>query len=143
MGRLGFSLLLSVALGACASVALVASANIALERSTREGRFHVALLAPTEGVLVHRLHAWQVRVTTHGGAPLRGGRVYLTADMPEHGHGLPTRPVSAGETAPGVYRIDGVKFHMAGHWVLTVAVNAGGQEDTALFDLKLDWPKVN
>jgi hypothetical protein len=138
-----------VAFLACLALSVAASCALApaepqlddsLDKSTHGNHFRVTLAPPEEGLAIHRLHAWRVTVRARNGELLREASVLLDGGMPTHGHGLPTRPSPAGEIAPGVHRIDGVKFHMAGWWELTVAVRANGVEDVATFNVKLDWP---
>jgi hypothetical protein len=56
--------------------------------------------------------------------------------MPQHNHGMPTQP-QVTPLGSGDYRVEGMKFQMPGHWVVTVAVDAEGQQDTATFNLQL------
>ncbi|MCK7471462.1 MAG: FixH family protein [Desulfomicrobium escambiense] len=57
--------------------------------------------------------------------------------MPEHGHGLPTKPRMTQELGSGVYLIEGMKFNMPGWWMVTFTVIAGGQRDSATFNIDL------
>jgi len=56
---------------------------------------------------------------------------------------LPTQPLLTNQIAPGVYRISGVKFQMAGWWVIELElslVNADGSikpSDSLRFNLAL------
>lgn len=77
---------------------------------------------------------------TPAGAPIGNGLVYLNGGMPEHGHGMPTRPQTMGEVSTGVYRVEGVKFNMPGRWELIVAIQANGTEDFAYFNHWVEWP---
>jgi hypothetical protein len=55
--------------------------------------------------------------------------------MPGHAHGLATQPAVSGEVAPGVYRVDGMKFQMSGWWVIDFNVEHGGGKDTVRYNL--------
>jgi hypothetical protein len=55
--------------------------------------------------------------------------------MPEHGHGLPTRPEVTKGIGDGDYIVQGLKFSMPGWWVITFTVKAEGKEDTVTFNL--------
>ena len=48
------------------------------------------------------------------------------ARMPEHGHGMLLKPRLTA-LAPDLYRIDGVKLHMAGTWEIALTLPAGGE----------------
>jgi hypothetical protein len=60
------------------------------------------------------------------GPPTASRYSALTFDarMPEHNHGMVVKP-TVFETGPGVFRVDGVKLHMVGHWELSFAVSSG------------------
>ncbi len=51
--------------------------------------------------------------------------VRVDATMPEHRHGMNYRPTLA-TVAPGVYRAEGLLFHMPGRWEFAFDVVAGG-----------------
>lgn len=113
-----------------------------LEKVTKEGKFRVALEPPLPVPPLQEIHAWNIRLMKPDGTPIEKGLVYLNGGMPEHGHGLPTRPTTVGEVAPGVYRVEGVKFNMPGRWELVVAIQANGTEDFAYFNAAINLPKA-
>ena len=45
--------------------------------------------------------------------------------MPEHRHGMNYRP-EVTQISPGVYRAEGLLFHMPGRWDLTFDIVTGG-----------------
>jgi len=47
------------------------------------------------------------------------------ASMPGHGHGMNTRPRST-RTGPREFRVDGIKMHMPGQWLLSFRVGCDG-----------------
>jgi len=64
-----------------------------------------------------------VQLRDNSGKPLAAG-VELTgfdARMPEHNHGMVTKPVIKKISA-SEYAVDGVKLHMSGKWVLEFKV---------------------
>jgi hypothetical protein len=83
------------------------------------------------------LHAWILTVTTPDGAPVEGANVSVGGGMPDHDHGLPTQPQVTGELGEGRYRVDGVKFTMAGHWELRFDIVTQKGSDEVVFDLDL------
>ncbi|NDE14401.1 hypothetical protein EBZ80_05660 [bacterium] len=65
-----------------------------------------------------------VQLRDNSGKPLAAG-VELTgfdARMPEHNHGMVTKPVIKKISA-SEYAVDGVKLHMSGKWVLEFKVS--------------------
>ena len=67
------------------------------------------------------------------GEPVGGLEVVLDATMPEHRHGMMTKPTHK-EVSPGRYQSQGMKLHMSGHWVFQVDAHGPGGDDTAKFD---------
>lgn len=95
-------------------------------------------IAPSKGAIsVGVTQEWSISVSTVEGAPLAGCRIRFDGTMPEHGHGLPTAPRVTGETAPGRYRLEGVRFSMAGHWQLDVDAACKDGAQHTIFDLRL------
>ena len=57
--------------------------------------------------------------------------------MPEHDHGLPTQPEVTMRLYNGDYLLEGVRFHMQGHWELQIEFQYAGVDDTAIIDFDL------
>ena len=57
--------------------------------------------------------------------------------MPQHGHGFDTQPQVTDQLGPGVFRVDGVRFHMAGSWRIRIDVAGDGVADFASFDVEV------
>jgi hypothetical protein len=57
--------------------------------------------------------------------------------MPQHGHGLPTRPRVTRNAGDGVYDIEGVRFNMRGWWELTLSIQTAAGADRVTFNLNL------
>jgi len=57
--------------------------------------------------------------------------------MPQHGHGLPTRPRVTRTLGDGIYEIEGVRFNMGGWWEFKLAIAASRGADTVTFNLDL------
>lgn len=121
-----------------------------LDRSTtrrsEEGHFVVSYTPGDErmvsgqarrAITLNMLHSWTLRVTTPSGEPITDARVAVDGGMPQHGHGLPTRPQVTGQLGDGAYLIEGMKFQMAGWWVIDITIVAGGTRDTVRFNLLL------
>ena len=54
--------------------------------------------------------------------------------MPQHGHGLPTRPQVTRELADGTYLLEGMKFSMTGWWEIKLAIEATAGADKVTFN---------
>lgn len=114
-----------------------ADLDTSAEQVTERGLYRVSYEPQGGSIPVGRLHTWTLRVTTPGGEPVGNASIRVDGDMPQHGHGLPTAPKVSRGSAPGEYRVDGVRFQMNGWWVMDFTVQAGAGEDTAHFNLRL------
>lgn len=90
-----------------------------------------------QSVPLNTIHTWKLRVERTDGSAVTGAEVLTDGTMPEHGHGLPTKPRMTQELGSGVYLIEGMKFNMPGWWTVTFTVIAGGQRDSATFNIDL------
>jgi hypothetical protein len=59
------------------------------------------------------------------------------ATMPEHRHGMNYRPVIA-PLGGGRFRVEGMMFHMAGHWQLSFEVQTGKEVARLIHDVQID-----
>lgn len=127
---------LAAALAACA--APPADLDLTLRHASVEGRFIVEMEPPAQGPAIHQMHAWKVKVATQDGTAVTRARIAIDGGMPQHGHGLPTRPRVTQEVVPGTYLVEGMKFSMSGWWDFRLNVDAGGTRDTAVFNVIVD-----
>lgn len=111
--------------------------DLTLQHASTQGKFMVGLQPPVAGPAVNRMQAWQLRVTAPDGTPVSNASVSVDGGMPQHGHGLPTRPRVTREVGPGVYALEGMKFSMTGWWDLRLNIAADGVADTAVFNIVL------
>lgn len=141
-----FALLLAAAIGGCSpsdpvddSAITGSAAPVAADARHRKQSdndlFVVELASGVSPVPMNRIHSWVITVTAPDGTPVTGARLSFDGGMPDHNHGFPTVPRVHGETGPGRYRIDGVKFSMSGWWRMEIGIAAGEQVDVVAFDL--------
>lgn len=112
---------------------------------TQSGKYAVVLALDPPSPAMGELFSVEAVVTDpSSGEPVETATVTLDALMPQHGHGMMTRPVARPGTCPpsgeeppercphpgGRYRTDGFKFHMPGAWTVTVAVEGPRGRDT-------------
>jgi hypothetical protein len=122
-------------LAACMHAA--ASADDTRASLSQRGTYRVSYASDTSPIPINRLHHWTVHVEGTDGQPVTDATIKVDGDMPGHGHGLPTRPRVTQNLGNGDYLVEGMKFQMGGRWVMEITVDAGGQMDTAKFDLEL------
>ena len=107
-------------------------------RKETAARLFVAEIAPVGGEpSVGPLATWQLILSHSDGTPVTDATVRLDGGMPDHGHGLPTRPEVTAEPAAGRYLVEGLKFSMPGLWVLTFAISTPRGSDEVSFNVAL------
>lgn len=105
-------------------------------RVTSTGMYRVTLQPPSP-LAKRKLQKVNVQVVDAAGAPVEGARIAVDGGMPEHGHGLPTRPKQTGRIGEGRYEIDGVRFNMGGWWEFKLKIAASPGTDSVTFNLDL------
>jgi YtkA-like len=98
---------------------------------------YVATLAPGQPLRPRQLQTVRVTVVDDSGRPVDGAMLAIDGGMPEHGHGLPTRPRVTRNLGDGIYEIEGVRFNMGGWWEFKVEISAGAGTDVVTFNLAL------
>ncbi len=86
---------------------------------------------------INTIHSWVLTIRDADGVPVTGAEISVDGGMPEHDHGLPTRPRVTEEIGEGRYRLDGLRFHMAGEWEIVVTIKADGKTRTLVIPLQL------
>ena len=104
---------------------------------TSAAQSYRATFAPAGSIKVGKLHRWNITVTDASGAPVDSARITVDGGMPQHGHGLPTKPIVTEHLGGGQHVIDGMKFHMGGWWVVKLAIDGSKGSDVVTFNLKL------
>jgi len=79
----------------------------------------------------------QVLIVDSEGRPVDGAAITVDGGMPEHGHGLPTKPRVTKNPGGGIYVIEGVRFNMGGWWEFRLTVSGPAGVDTITFNLDL------
>lgn len=74
-----------------------------------------------------------VRITRADGTAIDDMQFKVDGGMPQHGHGLPTRPRVTRQLGNGRYQIEGLKFNMGGWWELKLI----GATDSVVFNVEL------
>lgn len=111
--------------------------DYATTRLSENGTFNVSYTASTGAVPVNQMHQWTLHVETADGQPVTDATITVDGDMPQHGHGLPTRPQVTQNLGNGDYLVEGVRFQMGGWWVMDFTITADGQTDTVRFNMQL------
>ena len=101
------------------------------------GVYRVSYVASSSVIPINQMHRWTLHIETADGQLVENATITVDGDMPEHGHGLPTRPQMTEYLGNGDYLIEGVKFQMGGWWVMDFSITANDQSDQVHFNLLL------
>lgn len=104
---------------------------------SEQGSYRVSYASDPAPAPVSKLHTWTITVQTPDGKPVDGAEIKVDGDMPQHGHGLPTKPVVTESLGNGAYKVEGMKFQMGGWWQIYLDIESQGKRDKATFNLKL------
>jgi hypothetical protein len=118
-----------------------ANLDLALDKASTTGAYQVALVPPATPPAINQIHSWTVKLSDSAGTPVHGALFTVDGGMPQHGHGLPTKPRVSGEIESGTYRLDGMKFSMTGWWVIKLNIQGPEGADTVAFNTVVAPPR--
>lgn len=120
-----------------AAIAEATTVPVPLAVRSKSGRHVVEVERVGEGRYAD-LHEWRIRVLDEAGEVIPAGPIAFDGAMPTHKHGFDNRPLITGRGDDGWYRVEGVRFHMPGAWLLRVEFLGPDGMDRA--ELSLDVP---
>jgi hypothetical protein len=97
--------------------------------------FTVATLEPARPLRPRQMQTVRVTVRDAEGRAIDEAQISIDGGMPQHGHGLPTRPRVTRNLGDGMYEIEGVRFNMGGWWEFKLAIAGSGGAVTVTFNL--------
>lgn len=114
-----------------------ADLDLSLSKPTDAGLYVSSLAPQLEPLAVGPIHSWTVEVTMPDGTPVEDAEVRIDGGMPQHGHGLPTKPQVTEKLGGGRYLVEGMKFNMPGWWTIDVDVDGPAGHDQVTFNITL------
>lgn len=111
-----------------------AKVDFSEQQPSRNGSYVVRVLDKSQPA-GEALQAWTVSISTADGKPVSGAMVNVLGGMPEHGHGLPSKPTVTAGAKPGQYRIEGLQFSMPGWWEVSFYISRDRRDDTATINV--------
>ena len=81
-----------------------------------------------------------MKLSSPTGTPVTHARIQIDGGMPQHGHGLPTKPQVTRAGADGSYVIEGMKFSMTGWWEIQLAIDGPAGGDRVTFNTVVAQP---
>jgi hypothetical protein len=106
-------------------------------RTSEAGHYRATIHPQGDSIPQGRLHRWTLHLETVNGAPVDSAKLLVDGGMPQHGHGLPTKPRVTRDLGNGDHLVEGMKFNMGGWWVVKFRVAAAQGPDSLVFNLKL------
>ena len=129
---------LSLALSACMLFARPPkNVDYARTRTSAAGLYRGTIRPQGDSIPQGRLHRWTLHLETSVGQPVEVAQIAVDGGMPQHGHGLPTRPRVTRHVGAGDHVVEGMKFNMGGWWVVKFRVAAAAGRDSVVFNLSL------
>jgi hypothetical protein len=136
--RLTFIILVAAVIGGCMSwMTPPTNLDYARVRASESGRYRAAIKPDGDSIPKGKLQKWTLHLETSTGSPVDSATVTVDGGMPQHGHGLPTKPIVTRHLGNGDHLVEGMKFNMGGWWVVKFRVNTTTGMDSVVFNLKL------
>ena len=101
------------------------------------GLYQLKFESELDPIEINRIHNWVLYVQAVGQEPLVNAQITIMGGMPEHDHGLATRPVVVPGGDAGEYTVQGLRFHMGGYWELEFTIKAEAGTDKVVVPLEL------
>jgi hypothetical protein len=102
-----------------------------------EKRLYSATLNPPTQLRTRQMQTLRVAIVDSNGRAVDDATLAIDGGMPEHGHGLPTRPRMTRVLGGGAYEVEGVRFNVGGWWEFKGTINSERGADTVTFNLSL------
>jgi hypothetical protein len=106
-------------------------------RTSEAGLYRATIHPQGDSIPQGRLQRWTLHLETVSGAPIDSAVVTVDGGMPQHGHGLPTKPRVTRALGNGDHLVEGMKFNMGGWWVVKFRVASDAGSDSLVFNLNL------
>lgn len=107
--------------------------------NTKEGTYRITYTPTPDPIPLNDNFGLKITVTYADGREISLPEdLMIKADgfMPEHNHGMLQTPTVQKETM-GQYKVEGMKFHMPGKWMMKVEVTSGGKTELAEFEIMM------
>ena len=106
-------------------------------RMSAAGLYRGTIRPQGDSIPTGRLQTWTLHLETASGSPIDSAAVSVDGGMPQHGHGLPTKPQVTRQLGHGDHLVEGMKFNMGGWWVVKFRVDAAPGRDSLVFNVQL------
>ena len=103
---------------------------------SEKGFFRLSYESQLKPIVINQMHSWTLHIDNAEGEAVNDAVITVGGGMPQHNHGLATAP-SIMAVGNGSYQLQGLRFHMMGHWELELNITICGVEDKVLVVLDL------
>jgi hypothetical protein len=114
-----------------------AATEFGLGPRTSAGGRYLATLEPQQPLRPRKMQTVRVTLRDAEGRAVDEAQISIEGGMPQHGHGLPTRPRVTRNLGDGIYEIEGVRFNMGGWWEFKLAIAGPRGADQVTFNIDL------
>jgi hypothetical protein len=101
------------------------------------GGRYIAMLEPFQPLRPRQMQTVRLRLRDANNRAVDDAQIAIEGGMPQHGHGLPTRPLVTRCLGDGIYDIEGVRFNMGGWWEFKLVIAGARGGDVITFNLDL------
>src|SRR3569623_2582497 len=106
-------------------------------RTSATGLYRGRSIPDGDSIPTGKLQRWTLHLETANGTPVDVAKVTVDGGMPQHGHGLPTKPQLTRALGEGNHVVEGMKFNMGGWWVVKFRVSSTAGNASLDFNLSL------
>lgn len=106
-------------------------------RVSASGLYRATILPQGDSIPKGKLQKWTLHLETATGAAVDSVTVAVDGGMPQHGHGLPSKPRVTRALGNGNHLVEGMKFTMGGWWEVRFRVDGAAGRDSVVFNVKL------
>ena len=106
-------------------------------RTSEGGLYRWTIKPQGDSIPKGKLQRWTLHLETVEGMAVDSVKIAVDGGMPQHGHGLPTKPRVTRDLGNGDHIVDGMKFNMGGWWVVKFRLDAKTGADSLVFNLSL------
>jgi hypothetical protein len=101
-----------------------------------KGTFKVEIAGGVPVFEQNKLQELTIVVTRAGGRPVTDAKIAISGKARDVVRQMPTAPRVTKNLGGGRYRIEGLRFNMAGDWLLVFGIEAGANKDRSLLEVE-------
>ena len=101
-----------------------------LETVSQNG-YIIKIFSEVTPININVIHNWSIDIRDSKDNLIDDLIITVNGGMPLHSHGLPTSPKVVNQSSTGSYKLEGIKFHMAGKWEIIMELKKDNLIDVA------------